>query len=152
MADRNIFIGYYLQIGKIKIAHVEPEVGCENCKTANGRDKFCSRCGLPHTDYDKHLTCKNLAGLLHLACDREEIDDATLDSIFDEFYIDGSDVIPRNDSDAGVSFYVNTEFLEISEPEINEGDARDYFQPVVDILNRYNISFELKRGILFYAY
>ena len=149
--DRYLYVGYYLNIGKIKIEHLEPEVGCDNCKTSNSRDVFCGKCGIRHTEYDKKSTCRNLPDLLNLAYDREEIDGETHDLILESFDLQGEEIIPIDDCDAGVSHHVNYDFVKMDYPDIEEGDARDYFQPVVDLLNRYNISNDIKSGILFYT-
>ena len=51
--DKNIYIGPYAVVPKEQVEKAVSVDGCQKCKTENGKDGFCSKCGAKRTTYKK---------------------------------------------------------------------------------------------------
>lgn len=147
--DRNIFVGLYLKMDKINLSRDVEERGCATCKTSS-KDNFCSKCGSPNAGYTRSEKVMYLYDLAKLDVDQNIITDEQYDDMFDSIRVVDNMIIPLNDSVAGKSRYVYYDVEEISFFEIDEAAAKDFYRPVIEMLDRYNVSYEIKRGVAYF--
>lgn len=148
--DKFAFLGAYITVGKIKIKHDAPEVGCSACKTHNSKDRFCGHCGAAHTDYSKSVTARSFGDLMDLAYDRGDLSPEQYDNLQMMFWLDGP-IHPMSRTDIGFEHEVTYEFEEMTMPDVSLDDAAEYYKDVISLLVKYEIPYVLKRGIMFYC-
>mgnify|MGYP003582754558 CR=1 FL=1 len=149
--DKFAFLGAYLKVGKVKVKHLTSEIGCANCKTVNTRDRFCSKCGGQHLDYSKEVTAKSFSDLLDLSYEREEISAEEHDDILDSCLFEDDVIQPRGNSEIGIEHEVDYDFHEMTMPVVDTAVAQEFFKPITNLLDKYEVSYELKIGIVFYC-
>lgn len=153
--DRYIYAGIYLEVGKIRVEHQKDVRGCEQCKTTyNGHDKFCGRCGEKILNYKKPDRATSFNQLADLAIDQGVIDEETHDDIFETFWTEYNFILPENEDNVGTNNHVSYDTVQITMPEqtdLTMLHAMAMFQPVIAILDHFNVKYEAKTGILYYT-
>ena len=138
-----LFAGIFLKIDNIEIKTSTEVVGCPTCKTFD-QNKFCNKCGSEVVTYDKPSKIDNVGSLLS-----KTLEDDDLDALYDTFMFSYDCVVPNETCDFGELYDLDDEF-DCEFTHHSMVTAGEFYKPITDVLDQYNIKYKLINGITYF--
>ena len=145
--DLFIYVGAFLEIGKISVETTQTVKGCPKCKSSRGDAKFCPNCGMEITSYQVAKKVRSFADLIvhdtnSGVLDADGIDFVDLDNL----------IVTMGDTKVSNTVEVNHDVETLDIPTFEPSDILDVFAPVIEFLDRHGIQYTTKVAVIFYSY